>query len=72
MPDPVAWTTVERGWKVVDASGEEFGHVSEVQGDPNMGIFHGLLVQRGLFGGTEYVPAEQVSEIREGEVVLTG
>ena len=70
MPNPVAWTAVERGWKVLDAAGEEVGRVGEVQGDEKAGIFHGLLVQKGLLGGSEYVPAEQVAAIREGEITL--
>ena len=33
LPDPVAWTVVEPGWRVLDASGDEIGHVAEVLGD---------------------------------------
>ena len=39
-------------------------------GDPEADIFNGLLIKRGRVGGSEYLPAEQVAEIREGEVRL--
>lgn len=39
-------------------------------GDPNADIFDGLAVATGLVGKPAYVPAERVSEIREGRVQL--
>ena len=69
-PDPVAWTMIEPGWKVLDASGKEVGHVAEVLGDPNADIFDGLNLRKGLLSGDDYVPSERVGEIREGEVHL--
>jgi hypothetical protein len=71
LPDPVAWTMVEAGWKVLDASGDEVGYVSEVLGDADRDIFDGLHVTKGLLSGTDYVPSERVAEIREGEVHLS-
>ena len=62
--DPVSWLLVERGWRVLDANGEQVGKVDEVLGDEQTDIFHGLIV-----GGDE-VLAERVGEIREGEVHL--
>ena len=70
MPDPVAWTMIERGWKVVDAHGDEIGKVNEVTGDENADIFDGLNVTKGLLSATEYVPSEDVAGIREGEIHL--
>ena len=70
LPDPVAWTLIERGWKVLDAEGAEVGTVDEVTGDENADIFDGLSVSEGLLAGKKYVPSESVAEIREGEVVL--
>ncbi len=70
-PDPVAWTMVEPGWKVLDASGDEVGHVAEVLGDANRDIFDGLNVTTGLLSSTDYVPSERVAQIREGEVHLS-
>jgi hypothetical protein len=71
MPDPVAWTMIEPGWKVFDAAGEEIGHVAEVLGDLEADIFDGLNVTKGLLSGTEYVPSERVGQILEGEVHLS-
>jgi len=68
MPDPVAWTLIEPGWKVLDAAGNESGRVAEVLGDPEADIFDGLEVSTGLLSGKEYVPSERVTQIREGEV----
>lgn len=70
MGDPVAWTMIEHGWSVQDASGEEIGKVGELTGDENHDIFDGLTIHTGVLGGTKYVPSEHVKEIREGVVVL--
>ena len=63
-PDPVSWLLIERGWKVVNASGEKIGKVDEVLSDEEADIFHGLIV------GGEEILSEQVAEIREGEIRL--
>jgi hypothetical protein len=70
MPDPVAWVMIERGWQVVTPDGEELGHVEEVRGDTEADIFDGLEVRKSLLTGTEYVPSERVSDIREGIVTV--
>jgi hypothetical protein len=70
MPDPVAWTLIEPGWKVFDASGENVGRVHEVRGDLNLDIFDGLTIRQGILSRDEYVPAEHVATIYEGEVHL--
>jgi hypothetical protein len=70
VPDPVAWTMVEPGWKVFDAAGAETGRVAEVLGDAEADIFDGLNVTSGLLSRTDYVPSERVAQIREGEVHL--
>jgi hypothetical protein len=70
MPDPVAWTMVEPGWRVLSGTGEEVGRVAEVLGDPEHDIFDGLHVTKGLLSRTDYVPSEHVAEIREGEIQL--
>lgn len=62
---------VEPGWKVLDASGEELGHVAEVLGDVDRDIFDGLNVTKGLLSSTDYVASERVAEIRVGEVHLS-
>lgn len=68
--DPVSWLMIERGWRVVDSAGEEFGHVDQVAGDAEADIFSGLVVSTGLLSGHRYVPAEQVGTITEGSVQL--
>ncbi|TML88274.1 MAG: PRC-barrel domain containing protein [Actinobacteria bacterium] len=70
MPDPVAWTVVERGWQVIGAAGEKLGYVDDVLGDPDADIFDGLSVSGGLFKERRYVPAEQVGSIYAGEIHL--
>ena len=70
VPDPVSWKVVEPGWRVLGPSGKELGTIDEVLGDPEADIFHGLSVATGLLARRTEVPAERVSEIREGEVVL--
>lgn len=71
MADPVSWKVVERGWRVVDADGNEVGAVHEVAGDPEADIFDGLGIREGAFGASKYVPAEVVGEIEDGVVHLT-
>ncbi len=63
--DPVSWLLVERGWKVVDATGSKVGKVEEVLGEEESDIFHGLLVDG------KKILAEQVAEIHEGEIRLS-
>ena len=48
MPDPVAWTMVEPGWDVVDAHGEKVGTVEQIIGAPDLDIFDGFSVRKGL------------------------
>ena len=69
-PDPVSWKVVEQGWKVLDESGEELGHVQEITGDAEADIFDGVEISHGLLSETEYVPSERVVGIREGEVII--
>jgi sporulation protein YlmC with PRC-barrel domain len=70
MADPVAWKVIQSGWTVLDSAGEEVGSVSEVTGDPDADIFDGLAISKGILASDQYVPSEQVGEIREGVVTL--
>ncbi|HKT43988.1 MAG TPA: hypothetical protein VJQ85_04245 [Gaiellaceae bacterium] len=72
MADPVAWTMIEPGWSVVDASGEEIGTIAEVEGDENLDIFDGIKVRKGMdiLSEPRYIPAEQVGRIEVGTVHL--
>ena len=71
MADPVSWLMIERGWKVVDAEGNEVGSVEETVGDSARDIFNGITIARGLLARGQYVAAEQVGEIVDGCVRLT-
>ena len=68
--DPVSWLLIEPGWTVYDAQGEKVGKVKEVEGDLQTGIFHGVLVERGLLGDDVEVLADDVAEIHDGDVHL--
>jgi uncharacterized protein YrrD len=70
VAEPVSWFVIERGWRVVGRDGEEVGRVDEVVGDTESDIFNGLSVSKGLLQRRRYVPAERVSEIQEGRVLL--
>jgi hypothetical protein len=70
MPDPVAWVMIEKGWRVLDADGEEVGKIDEITGDEDHDIFDGLTVKQGILAKDKYVPAENVSAIYEGDVHL--
>ena len=69
-PDPASWIVVERGWSVLGPGGDELGTVDEVLGDEHADIFNGLRVLSGALGKSSYVPAERVTEIRDGVVIL--
>lgn len=73
MADPVAWTVVEPGWDVVDASGEKVGTVAEVEGDANLDIFDGIRIREGLdiLKEPRYIPSERIGRIEEGTIHLT-
>lgn len=71
MPDPVSWLMIRPGWKVFASDGPEVGAVDEIAGDDNADIFDGLAVATSAFGKPRYVPAEQVTQIFEGEVHLS-
>jgi hypothetical protein len=71
VADPVAWTVVEKGWKVFDVEGDDVGRVDEITGDENVDIFDGLTVSKGILSKPKYVPSENVAQIVEGEVHLS-
>lgn len=70
MSRPVSWLLIEPGWTVESSDGKEVGNVHEVLGDENADIFDGLAVSPGLLRRPRYVPAESVSEIPEGRILL--
>jgi hypothetical protein len=70
VADPVSWLMIERGWRVLDADGNEAGKVEETVGDSSADIFNGLSIGVGLFARGRYVAAEQVASINDGVVRL--
>ena len=68
MADPIAWVMIEKGWRVVDANGDEAGKIDEITGDENADIFDGITVKQGTLSKDKYVPSEHVGAIYEGEV----
>jgi hypothetical protein len=70
MPDPVAWVMIEKGWRVLDAAGEEVGKVDEVTGDENADIFDGITIKQGILSKDKYIPSENVAAIYDGVVQL--
>lgn len=71
MSDPVSWFLIEPGWRVLDGSGKDVGQIEEVVGDSSADIFNGLSIATGLLKSAQYVPAEAVGLITEGEVHLS-
>lgn len=69
-PAPASWLTIERGWTVEGADGEELGKVEETVGDSARDIFNGLTVATSVLSRARYVPAERVASIEEGRVRL--
>ena len=70
MADPVSWLVIEKGWAVLDRTGESVGTIAEVVGDLELDIFTGLAVSTGLLATPRSVPAERVRTIVDGEVHL--
>ena len=52
MPDPVAWTMVERGWKVYGAGGDEIGGDQGVLDVVLEAIFRGAYHRDAALGPT--------------------
>jgi hypothetical protein len=59
----VSWKTLEKGATVVTADGDESARVSEIVGDPEADIFHGLVLSLGVLGKNRHLPAERVTAI---------
>ena len=56
--------SIQPGWKVVDANGEDIGTVLEAEG-------HELTIKKGgLLGGQVHVPIESIAEVETGRVEI--
>ncbi len=70
--DPVAWSYVEPGTKVIGADGEELGTVAQMLGTENEGIFHGVAVDTPGWGGpARVVPADAVTRLTTSKVEVS-
>jgi len=67
---PVAWTAIEREEPVFSQEGEQVGHVAEVLGTGDVGIFHGIVVKPHVVGHHIAVLAQDVGEITNRRVTL--
>ena len=70
MTVQVSWYAIEPGWRVQTLDGVSVGTVSEVLGDEELDIFHGLAVAVGVGGLPREVPSALVSSIENGTVTV--
>lgn len=66
--DPVAWSYVEPGTRVVGPDGEELGRVAAMLGTEDEGIFHGVAVKPARGGEPRMVPADAVTRLTTSAV----
>ena len=59
----VSWMAIQQNAPVVDAKGDEIGHVEAVLGDDEDDIFHGVALNLKGWGGHVELPAERVTRI---------
>jgi uncharacterized protein YrrD len=67
---PIAYRVLGKGVPVVASDGEQVGTVHHVVAAPEEDIFHGLVIATGTLK-RRFVPASEVSSIREGGVELS-
>jgi uncharacterized protein YrrD len=71
LGQPTSYLLLKPGARVYSSDGEQVGRVREVRADEEADIFDGLLVERGLLPGGEWlIVAAQVDEIFERGVLL--
>ncbi|MDX6617003.1 MAG: hypothetical protein QOD60_2094 [Solirubrobacterales bacterium] len=70
--EPIAYTALKPGAEVVSSDGEGVGKVLHVLADEEEDVFDGIVVDVKLGpGGHRFVDAPQVSECREGAVIIS-
>jgi uncharacterized protein YrrD len=68
---PVAYLALADGTPVYDRNGRRVGVVEHVLADPDLDIFHGLIIHtKPLPGRHLYADADQISELHERGVLL--
>jgi hypothetical protein len=66
---PIAYHVLEKGVPVYASGGEKVGRLDRVVAEPELDIFHGLVVRVGR--GRRFVAAEQVASLHERGVDLS-
>jgi uncharacterized protein YrrD len=70
--EPIAYTALKPGADVISSDGQDVGAVEHVLSDEDADVFDGIVVDVKLGpGGHRFVDAPQVSECREGAVMIT-
>jgi hypothetical protein len=73
LGEPVAYLGLREGTAVYDRGGQQIGVVEHVLADEAVDIFHGLIVHTHPLPGRHlYADADQIADLRERGVVLTG
>ena len=73
LGEPVAYLALKEGTPVYDRQGQRIGVVEHVLADEPTDIFHGLIVHTSPLPGRHlYADADQIAQMREGGVVVTG
>jgi hypothetical protein len=67
--DPISYMALQKGAKVLDSTGNEFGSVEHVLQDSSLDLFDGLAVTTR--GGLRFVDADRVETITSGAVHTT-
>lgn len=69
--DPVAWSYVEPGTRVMGPDGDQIGTVEAMLGTEVEGIFHGIAVKPEGGGQARVVPADDVGRLTPSSVTVT-
>jgi hypothetical protein len=64
---PIAWTGVEPGWRVVASDGTDAGTVEQAVGDRDADIFEGFAIDVG-HGKARFLPHTQIQSMEDGAV----
>jgi uncharacterized protein YrrD len=69
--EPIAYTALKPGADVISSDGKNVGAVEHVLADEEEDVFDGIVIDVTMGpGGHRFVDAPQVSECREGAVII--
>ena len=69
MDEPIAYSALENGTRVVSAAGTEIGTVAHVLADEHLDLFDGIVVR--THHGIRFIDRDQVGAITTGAVTTT-